>query len=138
MTLAWAVTICKCQGLTLSEVVVDMTLGKSRFAPGQAYVAFSRALELSKVHIINYSHKQISVSEHAAAEMQRLCSNRIRDIPPPLFNTVMTDIPLLQLNIGNLKIKLHDIVSDLFKLAGIISLNETKIGSADIMLPSII
>ena len=51
----------KCQGLTLSEDVVDMTLGKGRFAPGQAYVAFSRVQELSKLHIIIYSHKQISL-----------------------------------------------------------------------------
>ena len=42
LTLAWAVTIHKCQSLTLSKVTVDMTLGKGRFAPGQAYVAFSR------------------------------------------------------------------------------------------------
>ena len=79
-----------------------MTLGKGRFAPGQAYVTFSRVQELSKLHIINYSCRQISASEHAAAEMQRLFNNRIPDIPPPLFNTVMKDIPLLHLNIANL------------------------------------
>ena len=91
------------------------------------------------MYIINYSCKQISVSEHAAAEMQRLYNNRILDIPPPLFNTVVKDIPLLHLNIANLKIRLHDIVNDdLFKLVGIISLNKTKLGSADIMLPSTI
>ena len=51
----------------------------------------------------------------------------------------MKGIPLLHLNIASLKIKLHDIVSDdLFKLAGIMSLNETKLGSADILLPSTI
>ena len=139
VTLAWVVTIHKCQGLTLAEVVVDMTLGKGRFAPGQAYVAFSRVQELSKLHIINYSHKQISVSEHAAAEMQRLCNNRLPDIPPPLFSTVLKGIPLLHLNIANLKIKIHDIINDdLVKLAGIISSNETKLDSTDILLPSTI
>ena len=39
--LAWAVSIHKCQGLTLDEIVVDMTPAKGQFASGQAYVAFS-------------------------------------------------------------------------------------------------
>ena len=51
----------------------------------------------------------------------------------------MKGIPLLHLNIANLKIRLHDVVNDdLFKLVGIISLNETKVGLADILLPSTI
>ena len=36
LTLAWAVTIHKVQGLTLDEIVVDMK--GSHFSPGQAYV----------------------------------------------------------------------------------------------------
>ena len=39
LTLAWATTIHKVQGLTLNEIVVDMKGG--HFSPGQAYVAFS-------------------------------------------------------------------------------------------------
>ena len=39
--LAWAVTIHKCQGLTLDEKVVDMTPVNGQFPPGQVYVAFS-------------------------------------------------------------------------------------------------
>ena len=41
LTLAWAVTIHKCQGLTLPEIVIDMIPAKGRFKPGEAYVAFS-------------------------------------------------------------------------------------------------
>ena len=41
LMLAWAVTIHKYQGLTLDEIVVDMTSAKGQFATGQAYVAFS-------------------------------------------------------------------------------------------------
>ena len=35
LTLAWAVTIHKCQGLTLPEIVVDMSPKKGRFSGGQ-------------------------------------------------------------------------------------------------------
>ena len=64
LTLAWAVTIHKCQGLTLPEIVIDMTPAKCRFKPGEAYVAFSRVRTLEKLHIINYTQNQIHVSEH--------------------------------------------------------------------------
>ena len=55
LTLAWAVTIHKCQGLTLPEIVIDVTPAKGRFKPGEAYVAFSRVRTLEKLHIINYT-----------------------------------------------------------------------------------
>ena len=42
LTLCWAVTIHKCQGLTLDEIVVDMSPAKGHYRAGQAYVAFSR------------------------------------------------------------------------------------------------
>ena len=44
LILAWAVTIHKAQGLTLNDVRID--LGRGAFAPGQAYVALSRARTL--------------------------------------------------------------------------------------------
>ena len=55
LTLAWAVTIHKCQGLTLSEIVIDMTPAKGKFRPGEAYVAFSTVRTLQTLHIINYT-----------------------------------------------------------------------------------
>ena len=72
LTLAWAVTIQKCQGFTLSEIVIGMTPAKGKFKPGEAYVAFSRVRTLDKLHLMNYTQSQIHVSEHVEEEMKRL------------------------------------------------------------------
>ena len=40
LTLAWAITIHKSQGLTLAKVVID--LGEKGFSPGLSFVAISR------------------------------------------------------------------------------------------------
>ena len=64
LTLAWAVIIHKYQGLTLSEIVIDMTHAEGTLKPGEAYIAFSRVKTLDKLHIINYTKNQICVSEH--------------------------------------------------------------------------
>ena len=57
LVLAWAITIHKCQGLTLPEIVVHMTPSKGYYSEGQAYVAFGRVTQLDKLHIINYTRK---------------------------------------------------------------------------------
>ena len=55
LTIAWAVTIHKCQGLTVPEIVIDITPAKGKFKPGEAYVAFIRVRTVEKLHIINYT-----------------------------------------------------------------------------------
>ena len=70
--LSWSVSIHKCQGLTLEEIVVDMTRNKGSYQQGQAYVGFSRVKTLEKLHIINYCRQQIKVSPDVADEMDRL------------------------------------------------------------------
>ena len=55
LTHAWAVTIHKCQGLMLPEIVIYMTCAKGKFKPGESYVAFSRVKTLDKLHMINYT-----------------------------------------------------------------------------------
>ena len=96
LTLAWAVSIHKCQGLTLSEIVIDMTCTKDKFKPGEAYVAFSRVKTLDKLHIINHTQSQIHVSEHVEKEMKRLRKNILPQMPSNLLQYSMRceNIPL--------------------------------------------
>ena len=100
LTLAWAVTIHKCQGLTLQEIVVDMCPNKGQFSAGQAYVAFSRVCELCKLQIVNYTCTQIRVLPNVANEMARLRKNVLPTMPHLLFHTISTDINIIHLNIG--------------------------------------
>ena len=134
MVLAWAVTIHKCQGLTLPEIVVDMTPAKGKFRSGQAYVAFSHVCDVSKLHIINYTCSQIHVCEYVAKEMERLRKNRIPDMPLSLFDLHTDSLKLAHVNIGNIKARLDDIRADnLLMMADIISFNETHLGTSDML-----
>ena len=103
-----------------------MTPSKGHYTVGQAYVAFSRVMQLDKLHIINYTRKQIRVSQHAKKEIERLHKNTLPPMPKCLFDLIQKQIYLLHLNIGNLKSRLKDIEIDtIMKSAHIISLNET-------------
>ena len=134
LTLAWAVTIHKYQGLTLPEIVVDMCPSKGQFSAGQAYVAFNRVCELCKLHIVNYTHTQILVSQNVAKEMARLRKNVLPTMPPLLFNAISTDISIIHLNIGGTHRKIPDIQhDDILKLSDIISLNETHLAEHDLI-----
>ena len=72
LVLAWAVTIHKVQGMTMDQIVVDMTKSKGRFTKGQAYVAFSRVRTYQGLHLINYDRDQIKVCGKVHKEMDRL------------------------------------------------------------------
>ena len=49
VTLAWAITIHKSQGMTLCKAVVD--IGKKEFSAGLTYVAYSRMKSLAGVAV---------------------------------------------------------------------------------------
>ena len=112
LALTWAVTIHKCQGLTLPEIVVDMTPLKGKYRSGQAYVAVSHVCEVSKLHIINYTCSQIHVCEYVAKEMERLRKNWLPEMLLSLFDLHTDCLKMLHLNIGNIKARLDDIRED--------------------------
>ena len=108
LTLAWATTIHKVQGLTLDEIVVDMR--GSRFNPGQAYVAFSRVKKLEGLHIVNFNDKAIKASEDVKSEMQRLNENLLD--PLTVYTCPDNYITIGLLNVRSLVSKLPDIECD--------------------------
>ena len=68
---AWALTIHKAQGMTLSAVEID--LGRGAFAPGQTYVALSRARSMESVRLARpLSPRDVQVDPAIADGLARL------------------------------------------------------------------
>ena len=139
--LCWAVTIHKCQGMTLPEIVVDMHPKKGTFKDGQAYVAFSRVTSLDKLHIINYTREQIRVSRHVQDEM---CVREDQKLPPqpkPRSSTIdrSSHTIILHLNVAGLLVKQLDIkCDDYIKQADVICFNETHLSSQHTITPEML
>ena len=136
--LCWAVTIHKCQGMTLPEIVVDMSREKGRYREGQAYVAFSRVTQLDKLHIVNYNREQIRVSGSVKAEMSRCDVNSIPDMPTPFLLTCDKhhNLCVAHLNIQKLCAKQPDIIHDeILHKCDIICFNETHLCESDVVSP---
>ncbi|KAK0151602.1 ATP-dependent DNA helicase PIF1 [Merluccius polli] len=73
LCLSWAVTIHKCQGLTVERAVVSL---KKIFAPGQAYVALSRLKTLSGLIIEEFKKSAIFCDNKIDMAMQSMsCFN---------------------------------------------------------------
>ena len=128
LTLAWATTIHKVQGLTLDEIVVDMKGG--RFSPGQAYVAFSRVKTLQGLHILNLNARAIKKSIDVENEMVRLNNNLLEPVPQVLCDSA-SHLTIALLNVRSLVTKLPDISSDnTLKSANILCFCETWLNAS--------
>ena len=79
LILAYAVTIHKCQGLSLDCAIID--LSDKVFADGMAYVALSRVRSLRGVHLIAFDPKSIRVNAKCLAEINRLRKLYRTDLP---------------------------------------------------------
>ena len=60
LILAFAVTIHKCQGLSLDCAM--MKLSSEVFSPGMAYVALSRVKDLNGLYLTGFNPEKIKVS----------------------------------------------------------------------------
>ncbi|CAH2097416.1 unnamed protein product [Euphydryas editha] len=70
--IAYAITIHKSQGLSLSNALMD--IGSAVFTSGQAYVALSRVTSLGGLHLINVDFGSIKAQESSICEYNRLRS----------------------------------------------------------------
>ena len=70
LILAYAVTIHKCQGLSLDCAIVD--LSDKVFSAGMAYVAVSQVRTLAGLHLVAFEPKSIMVSTSCLKEVNRL------------------------------------------------------------------
>lgn len=69
LALAWALTVHKCQGMTLDKVQEDIS---RCFATGQAYTALSRCTSLEGITLIGYTRDCIKVDARAVEWYARL------------------------------------------------------------------
>ena len=79
LILAFAVTIPKCQGLSLDCAVMD--LSKQVFCAGMAYVALSHVKEMQNLHLIAFDVEAINVSGKSLEELNRLRQTYRPDLP---------------------------------------------------------
>ena len=76
--LSWAITIHKCQSLSLEGIIVD--LGESIFEDGMAYVALSRAKQLKNVILLDFVPSKIKCNKDVIQEYNRLRAKYAPDL----------------------------------------------------------
>ena len=85
LTLAWAITIHKCQGLSLQTIILD--IGPDIFEGGMAYVGLSRARLLKNVHLIEFDPNVLYCCKEAIEEYLKLYNkNNLQPLVPTNYN----------------------------------------------------
>ncbi|KAK2703339.1 hypothetical protein QYM36_018189 [Artemia franciscana] len=79
LTLAYAITIHKSQGLSLQTALVDA--GDRCFGPGMIYVALSRVTMSEGLHLIDLDRRKICADTEALVEYNRLRQKYRPDLP---------------------------------------------------------
>ena len=134
LTLAWAVTIHKCQGLTLTQIVVDMKGGK-KFNKGQAYVAFSRVKSIDGLYLLNFDSAGIKTDPAVSDVMNELHKKTVPVIKAPAFLNMITTskITIGHLNIHFFFEKQKDLLTDFrtFQPAEVMCFTETYLRKND-------
>lgn len=96
---SYAVTIHKCQSLTLPRAVID--IGTKVFGRGgMVYTALSRVRRLEDLLLLGFCPQRIKADEAVAAEYNRMAES----LPPGPDNEWATDFILFDKNISNEKI----------------------------------
>ncbi|MES9881383.1 MAG: AAA family ATPase [Sedimenticola sp.] len=109
LTLCFAATIHKVQGLSLDEIVVCFD---GRFNTGQAYVALSRCRTLDGLYLQQFDKKKITVSKPVETEMARLRLNTLDPQSAHLLSTLPHDyFKICHLNIRSLAAHFTDLQS---------------------------
>ena len=129
LTLAWASTVHKVQGLSLEQGVIDFDLRKQRsLGAGQIYTVLSRVKTDDNLCCIGgFKKSTIKVNKNALLEYERLKEN---DLFSMLKRRIISDdtITILVHNVTSLSKHVNDIVSDSKIMNNdIIELTETQI-----------
>ena len=129
MTLAWACTVHKVQGLTINKVVLSTELVKQRtFNYGQIYVALSRATSLNGLYILGQVVcKHIKTNPKVLSEYQRLSNNCLVS-NEKVVNDSCNEFLIGLLNVRSLRKHSIDIKYDskLFK-SDVLAFNENQL-----------
>ena len=128
LSLAWALTIHKVQGLTVNKIVVSMK--GPRFNAGQAYVAFSRVKNLNDLYITDFNPQKIKIDMHVQNEMKRLRETALRISSPTSFflSSSIFTLKIGLLNVNGFLQHLDDIkLDDNIHLLDIIAFTETHL-----------
>ena len=103
-------TIHHCQRDTLNEAVVDLPSSKQEH---MHYVALSRLISISGLHILDMNENKISVSKKVQEEMKRLrLKATLNSHIPFLYKDTSGSFKILFQNVRSLHLHIPDVASD--------------------------